>query len=360
MWFNAAVDLTRRVRWVARVGLPVLVAAGLNLVAARAVAATDYFPVITVTGGASCSALDGTISVGWTISQNVSPQGFTYGGPVVSLTATPNTTLSASSNFFAAPIHVSTVIPHGSGASTATLTVAVNYDLPTGQQVITGTGSLALPSCLKHEQASVTFAMTCDVSCCAVDVTITYPPTGEATTFATVHGASTSGGAWESGPVPLKGGGDVKTVLVPWPYTPTVSVFQPDASPTQQGMNIGLFELPPQALLTCQWVPPPPTEGPAVAPPPVQGSVDPAPPQKDANPSGPSQPAVVPSTQAPTGSTKSGSADWPLALRPLAAVGAVGAFTGLGTLVLVAAGLVGVLIIRPRRRRDGRGPTQAP
>jgi hypothetical protein len=60
-----------------------------------------------------------------------------------------------------------------------------------------------------------------------VNVTINYG--GEAQTTATVTGYSLSGATWTSGQLPLSQGA-VINLVVPSPYTTTISVYQPDGS----------------------------------------------------------------------------------------------------------------------------------
>src|SRR5690348_16249901 len=125
-----------RGRWSATLMAALLLAAGVVFFSQRpAAAATDWMPEITVNGQAVCMGWDGETDVAWKVVESVSPEGYTYGGPAT-FEASPTSTLYPNTNVLSAPIQVKQVIPHGSGATKATLTVTVDLGVPGGKQII--------------------------------------------------------------------------------------------------------------------------------------------------------------------------------------------------------------------------------
>ena len=333
-----------------RVGLAALVMVGLTLaVGGRPAAAAGDVPIITVSAvGAQCDP-EGTTSVSWTITQDT-----LYGGPVVSLQASPNSALHPNTNFLAgaAPIQVKQVIPRGSGATTATLTVAVEFGLPTGSRVITGAASKALPFCAQRVRGSAAFVMNCDRS---VTATITYPGSAEVPAAFRVQGSSLSGGTWQSGWLTVQVG-QVRAVVVPSPYTTNVTVTQQYAIPSQDQTVIGTsgqLNQPP----SCPVVPPgaPPTGTQPGGSSTNAGGADPgaspvgsAPPGSEVSDLGPS----IRAGQDHTRDETAVAASAPTALMPVAAVVGLSALGGLATVAMAA---FGFLFLQRRRRASTPG-----
>jgi uncharacterized membrane protein YgcG len=352
-----------------RLAVVLLVAAGVTLLTGQPAAAADYIPTVTVTGAAGCDSFtDGAIVINWHLSQDTAPEGFTYEG-IVTFNPSPAVGFDAGGNSLISTLNPRQTIPHGTGATSATLAVSVAYaHLPSGPRVVTSSGSVALPFCPIHVKASVTFAMNCDRS---VNVTINYPAGAEASTSATIVGTSLSSAQWNSGPVSLAAGGQTRTVVVPSPYTTEIRVTQADTIPYANAV-IGLGTSLQQPA-SCAF--PTPGTGPPGYTPPVAtssqgsggsggsggssgnvgsgGGANPLVPESSA-----SDPASTPAGGvAPTRSTAAAhnesrplAADRPDRPMPLLAVAILGLSTGLGAAMLIALGVVGYIALRQRRR----------
>jgi hypothetical protein len=353
-----------------RLAVVLLVAAGVTLLTGQPAAAADYIPTVTVTGHAGCDSFtDGAILINWHISQDTAPEGFTYEG-IVTFNSSPAGGLDRGSDSLISTVDVRQAIPHGTGATTATLAVSVRYDrIPNGPVVVTSSGSVAVPFCPIHVKASVTFAMNCDRS---VNVTINYPAGAESSTSATIVGTSLSSAQWNSGAVSLAAGGQTRTVLVPSPYTTEIRVTQADTIPYANAV-IGLGTSLQQPA-SCAF-PTPPTGPPGYTPPvPTSsqgsggsggsggssgnvgsgGGANPLVPESSVSDPAASTPAggVAPtrSTAAAHNESRPLAADRPDRPMPLLAVAILGLSTGLGAAMLIALGVVGYIALRQRRR----------
>lgn len=337
--------------------------------------ASAWEPSFTLEGGVGCDTWTGNAGVYWTLTAVRAPEGYYYAGTVSEVVATP--TPATGGGELLPTITLRQSLPRGTVATIATIVVTVRFALGGGAyKDVTASGSVSLPFCPKRDRATVAFFMNCDRS---VDVTITYPVSGEVATSAAVYGQSLSGARWESGELPLRAFGDVVTVRVPSPYTTRVDVTQVDGLISAENAYIAhAWELAQPA--NC-------SSNPTSAPGPTTGGGSAGGPGGAATGGGGSGGGTTGgggSSIGPTGlpSTDGGSAETSQAApavgasgaagreakRPspptespasvpmsLAAVAGVGALTGFGLAALCAAALSGFVIVRSRARRNGVG-----
>lgn len=261
---NASVPQPRSRRSLTILAVLIGLAAGLIVSAASPAVAAIVVPVLRITGAAACSSqLDGEIAVGWTLEQNTN-----FGGPFVSTEESPKTGLNPNSTglYGKGPVEFTQRIPGGNPATTASLTVAVNFGLPGGDQVITGTATITLPHCPHRVAPTVSVALsgtTPQTGCLPLaTITITYPASAELTTAVTVKATAADSSTW-SVAVSLRPG-DARTVHVPPPYGVSILVEQDDT------VVLGSFQYPNRPSNCASYGADP--GGDAGAPPPPTGS----------------------------------------------------------------------------------------